>query len=186
MAREFTKNARRIAIPCSCYTLHTMIDRFTASLPLSPFTRSQTRTGLVQVQYEAVLTLEYSLSLPASSSFWFSLACPRPTTHDLACCPGFCFCLFAPLVLCLRCLHRAAPSVCWCCLAFTRYCFTSRLYCTIIFFANTPFLLCNILHNITSYCTPPPDFEVFFRCLEVFGGVFLLALVVGFWMGGGV
>ena len=26
-------------------------------------------------------------------------------------------------------------------LAFTRYCFTSRLYCTIIFFANTPFIV---------------------------------------------
>jgi len=39
---------------------------------------------------------------------------------------------------------------------------------------HTPPSLCNILHNITSYCTPPPNFEVFFRCLEVFGGVFLL------------
>jgi len=56
------------------------------------------------------------------------------------------------------------------------YRFTSRLYCTIILFANTPFIVyCAI------YCTqyyqllhPPPDFEVFFRCLEVFGGVFLL------------
>jgi len=27
------------------------------------------------------------------------------------------------------------------CLAFTRYRFTSRLYCTIIFFANTPFIV---------------------------------------------
>jgi len=55
-------------------------------------------------------------------------------------------------------------------------------------FCKHPPKLCNILHNITSYCTPPPDFEVFFRCLEVFGfeGIFLLALVVGFWMGGGV
>jgi len=57
-----------------------------------------------------------------------------------------------------------------------------------IFRKQTPPLLCNTLHNITSYCTPPPDFEVFLRCLEVFGvgGVFLLVLVVGFWMDGGV
>ena len=41
---------------------------------------------------------------------------------------------------------------------------TSRLYCTIIFFANTP-LLCNILHNINSYCTLPPKFEVCFICV---------------------
>ena len=48
-------------------------------------------------------------------------------------------------------------SVCVeCLLAFTRYCFTSRLYCTIIFFANTPFLLCNILYNITAYCLLHP------------------------------
>jgi len=40
-------------------------------------------------------------------------------------------------------------------LAFTRYCFTSRLYCTIIFFANTPFILCNIL-NI--FFLEVPDF----------------------------
>jgi len=32
-----------------------------------------------------------------------------------------------------------------------------------------PPLLCNILHNITSYCTPPPSVEVFIlRSLEVF------------------
>jgi len=35
-------------------------------------------------------------------------------------------------------------------------------------FLQTPPLLCNILHNITSYCTPPPDFAGVWRCLEVF------------------
>jgi len=33
---------------------------------------------------------------------------------------------------------------------------------------QTPPLLCNILHNITSYCTLPPSFEVFLRSFEVF------------------
>jgi len=49
-------------------------------------------------------------------------------------------------------------------------------HCTIIFFANTPFvnnLLCNIiLHNITSYCTPPSPIlrcvSGVWRCLWVF------------------
>jgi len=31
---------------------------------------------------------------------------------------------------------------------------------------------CNVLHDITSYCTTPPSFEVFLRCLEVFCFVF--------------
>jgi len=34
--------------------------------------------------------------------------------------------------------------------------------------ANTPFIVQYIAQYFTSYCTPPPDFEVFFRCLEVF------------------
>jgi len=41
-------------------------------------------------------------------------------------------------------------------------------------FLQTPPLLCNILHNITSYCTPPPNFEVFLRCLGVWRCFFLL------------
>ena len=53
-------------------------------------------------------------------------------------------------------------------LAFTRYCFTSRLLLLHNnIFLQTPPLLCNILHNITSYCTLPPKFEVFLRCSEV-------------------
>jgi len=54
---------------------------------------------------------------------------------------------------------------------FARYCFfTSRLYfyCTIIYSLQTPPLLSNILHNITTYCTPPPSFKVVLRSLEVF------------------
>ena len=47
-------------------------------------------------------------------------------------------------------------------------------------FLQTPPLLCNILHNITSYCTSSPNFEVFLRCLEVFFWFFRGA---GFWMG---
>jgi len=51
-----------------------------------------------------------------------------------------------------------------------------------IFFANTPFVVCNILHDITAYCIPPPpSFEVFLRCFEVF----VLFLGVGFRMGRG-
>ena len=37
-----------------------------------------------------------------------------------------------------------------------------------LYFLQTPPLLCNILYNITSYCSPPPNFEVFLRCFEVF------------------
>ena len=40
--------------------------------------------------------------------------------------------------------------------------------------------LCNILYNITTYCTPPPSFEVFLRCLEVFGFGFFFQESVGF------
>jgi len=48
-------------------------------------------------------------------------------------------------------------------------------------FLQTPPLLCNILHNITSYCTPPPNFErVVF---DVFGGIFCFFRGAGFWMG---
>jgi len=60
-------------------------------------------------------------------------------------------------------------------LAFTRYCFTSRLYCTIIFLQTPPLL---IVQNIAQYYQllhPPVRFwGVFERCLEVFGGVSLL------------
>ena len=76
----------------------------------------------------------------------------------------------------------------------TRYCFTSRLYCTMIFFANTPFIVqyiaqyYNIIsNNITSYCILPPKFEVFLRCLEFFCFVFCFCFLgIGFWMGRGV
>jgi len=39
-------------------------------------------------------------------------------------------------------------------LAFTRYCFTSRLYCTIIFFANTPFIVQYIVQYYHSLQPP--------------------------------
>jgi len=66
-------------------------------------------------------------------------------------------------------------------LLFTRYyCFTSRLYCTIIFLANTPFIVQYIAQHY-QLLHPPPNFEVFFflnlkapkhtRCLY-FEGVF--------------
>jgi len=51
-----------------------------------------------------------------------------------------------PTAVCRWGLARAVlmwggvSCLCWV-LAFTRYCFTSRLYCTIIFFANTPFIV---------------------------------------------
>jgi len=61
-------------------------------------------------------------------------------------------------------------------LAFTRHCFTSRLYIAQSDFLQTPSLLCNILHNITSYCIPRP----ILRCFEVFVGVSLLFFGVGF------
>ena len=51
-------------------------------------------------------------------------------------------------------------------------------------FLQTPPLLCNILHNITSYCTLPPKFEVFLRCLCL--EAFFCFLGIGFWMGRGV
>jgi len=66
-------------------------------------------------------------------------------------------------------------------LAFTRYCFTSRLYCTIIFFANTPF----IVQYIVQYYRllhPPAQFWGIF---EVFW-VFFCFLGVEFRMGRGV
>jgi len=54
------------------------------------------------------------------------------------------------------------------------------------YFLQTPPLLCNILHNITSYCTLPPKFEVFLRCLEFFCFVFCFCFLgIGFWMGPG-
>jgi len=85
-----------------------------------------------------------------------------------------------------RVFQKAYPgATCGGRLAFTRYFFTSRLYCTTIFFANTPFIV-QYIAQYYQLLHPPPDFEVCFRCLEVFGGIFLLALVVGFWMGGGV
>ena len=40
-------------------------------------------------------------------------------------------------------------------LAFTRYCFTSRLYCTIIWCANTPFIYCAIYCTILPVIAPP-------------------------------
>jgi len=56
-------------------------------------------------------------------------------------------------------------------LAFTRYCFTSRLYCTIIYFANTPFIV-QYIAQYYQLLHPPAQFsEVFLRCLEVFGDV---------------
>jgi len=73
-----------------------------------------------------------------------------------------------------------------CALAFTRYCFTSRLYCTIIFFANTPFIVQYIAQYYQLLHLPAQFWGVF----QVFGGVFrgvcFCYLVVGFWMGGGV
>jgi len=46
-------------------------------------------------------------------------------------------------------------------LAFTRYCFTSmRLYCTIMFFANTPFIVQHIVQYY-QLLHAPPNFEVF-------------------------
>jgi len=52
-------------------------------------------------------------------------------------------------------------------LAFTRYCFTSSLYCTIIFFANTPFIV-QYIAQYYQLSHPAPNFEVFLRCLLVF------------------
>ena len=49
-------------------------------------------------------------------------------------------------------------------LAFTRCCFTSRLYCTIIFFANTPFIV-QYIAQYYQLLYPPPNFDVFLRCL---------------------
>ena len=71
----------------------------------------------------------------------------------------------------------------------TRYCFTSRLYCTIIFFANTPFIVQYIAQYCTSYCNPPAQFcevflRCFWRCCFVFKGLSLLR--AGFWMCRGV
>ena len=65
-------------------------------------------------------------------------------------------------------------------MAFTRYCFTSRLYCIIIFFANTPFIVQYIVQYY-QLLQPPAQFLSVF---EVFGGVFWF-LRVGFWMGRG-
>jgi len=61
---------------------------------------------------------------------------------------------------------------------FTRYCFTLRLYCTIIFFANTPFIVQYVVQYY-QLLQPPAQFS---GVLEVFGGVFWF-LRVGFWMG---
>ena len=54
------------------------------------------------------------------------------------------------------------PSTQQLALAFTRYCFTSRLYCTIIFFANTPFIV-QYIAQYYQLLHPPPNFEVFLR-----------------------
>jgi len=76
-------------------------------------------------------------------------------------------------------------------LAFTRYCFTSRLYCTIIFFANTntPFIVQYIAQYYQYYCPshPRPILRCFsgvcvWRCLEVFICYLFSRSGVGFWM----
>jgi len=56
-------------------------------------------------------------------------------------------------------------------LAFTRYCFTSRLYCTIIiFFANAPFIVQYIAQYYQLLRHPRP----ISRNFEVISGVFLI------------
>jgi len=60
-------------------------------------------------------------------------------------------------------------------------CFTSRLYCTIIFFANTPFIV-QYIAQYYQLLHPPAKFWGIF---EVFGGVFCF-LGIRFLMGRGV
>jgi hypothetical protein len=72
-----------------------------------------------------------------------------------------------------------------CLLAFTRYCFTSRLYCAIIFFTNTPF----IAQYIAQYCHlfhPPAQFSGSLCVLEVVLEVFLSFFYFEFWRCRGV